>query len=201
MEKFAVIDTETNWNNEVMSIGVVVADAKSFDLIDKKYYIIAPEYLKGGMFFNALRDVDSKLIIECNRANAIANLVDWFEKHGVISLYAYNATFDYSHLPELSMFRWFDIMRLAAYRQYNPKIKEADCCRTGRLIRNYGVESILKLLNGDERYCETHNALNDAADELLIMKLLQHSPEEYIELEKSRRCQALNEAAVSESDK
>ena len=26
MEKFAVIDTETNWNDEVMSIGIVIAD-------------------------------------------------------------------------------------------------------------------------------------------------------------------------------
>ena len=26
MDKFAVIDTETNWNDEEMSIGVVVAD-------------------------------------------------------------------------------------------------------------------------------------------------------------------------------
>lgn len=28
MEKFAVIDTETNWDDEVMSIGVVVADSE-----------------------------------------------------------------------------------------------------------------------------------------------------------------------------
>ena len=26
---FAVIDTETNWNDEVMSIGIVAADARS----------------------------------------------------------------------------------------------------------------------------------------------------------------------------
>ena len=27
MEKFAVIDTETNWDDQVMSIGTVIADA------------------------------------------------------------------------------------------------------------------------------------------------------------------------------
>lgn len=189
MEKFAVIDTETNWNNEVMSIGVVIADAKTFCVADRKYYIIKPEYLTGGMFSDTLHDVSPKLTIKCRRAEAIADLVNWLAKYEVTSLYAYNATFDYTHLPELSAFRWFDIMRLAAYRQYNPKIKEADCCRTGRLVRNYGVESILKLLSGNVGYSETHNALSDAVDELMIMKLLQHSPEDYIELERPRRCQ------------
>ncbi len=28
-DRFAVIDTETNWDDEVMSVGVVVADTKT----------------------------------------------------------------------------------------------------------------------------------------------------------------------------
>ena len=32
MGKFAVIDTETNWADQVMSIGTVIADADTFDL-------------------------------------------------------------------------------------------------------------------------------------------------------------------------
>ena len=44
MDRFAVIDTETNWRDEVMSIGVVVADSASKEKIDAKYYIIEPEY-------------------------------------------------------------------------------------------------------------------------------------------------------------
>ena len=28
-DKFAVIDTETNWNDQVMSIGIVVADEEN----------------------------------------------------------------------------------------------------------------------------------------------------------------------------
>lgn len=43
IDKFAVIDTETNWNDEVMSIGVVVADSATIEEIDWVYYIIAPE--------------------------------------------------------------------------------------------------------------------------------------------------------------
>lgn len=33
-DKFAVIDTETNWNDEVMSIGVVVADSETKKKMD-----------------------------------------------------------------------------------------------------------------------------------------------------------------------
>ena len=34
MDYFAVIDTETNWNNEVMSIGVVIAEKDTFKKVD-----------------------------------------------------------------------------------------------------------------------------------------------------------------------
>jgi len=58
----------------------------------------------------------------------------------------------------------------------------ADCFRTGRLKRGYGVEAMLRLLSGDRTYCELHNAIHDAVDELEIMKLLGYKPEEYIPL-------------------
>ena len=74
-------------------------------------------------------------------------------------------------------------MRLAAYKQYNPKIPTyADCCSTGRLKRGYGVEPMLRLLSGNHTYHESHNAFHDAMDELEIMKLLKYSPEEYMKL-------------------
>ena len=74
----------------------------------------------------------------------------------------------------------YDIMRLAAYRQYNRAILDsADCCKTGRLKRGYGVENILKMLSGNHRYYETHNAVLDAEDELQIMQLLGHELNEY----------------------
>lgn len=37
MEKFAVIDTETNWNDEVMSIGAVIAEIDTFNACELKY--------------------------------------------------------------------------------------------------------------------------------------------------------------------
>ena len=47
---FAVIDTETNWDNEVMSIGIVIAESLLFEEISSKYYIISPECDRGGMY-------------------------------------------------------------------------------------------------------------------------------------------------------
>lgn len=183
MGKFAVIDTETNWADQVMSIGTVIADANTFESIDSKYHILPIECQIGGMYENTLFIETPVQPILCTRAEAIADLRAWFEKHMVCSIFAYNACFDRNHLPELRDFDWYDIMRLAAYRQHNPKIPaDADCCSTGRLKRGYGVEPMLRLLSGKRAYSETHNAFHDALDELRIMQLLKYHPSTYIPL-------------------
>lgn len=189
MEKFAVIDTETNWDDEVMSIGVVIADSDTFDALEHKYYILTPEYKVGGMFSFSLRikfDFPCETL-ECTRAQAISDLSDCLREHNVTKLFAYNACFDYRHLPELQAYTWYDIMRLAAYRQYNKTIKEEDCCSTGRLKRNFGVECMKTMLTGLRG--EKHNALSDAVDELTnIMKPLGHKIGAYIPyIPKNRR--------------
>ena len=179
VEKFAVIDIETNWNNEVMSIGVVVADAKSKEEIDSVYYIMDPEYKIGGMYVNELRFHEKRACI-ANRKQALKEIEQWLDKHSVQKLFAYNASFDKRHLPEYSRFAWYDIMRLAAYRQYNKAIpNSAECCKTGKLKQGYSVENILKMLSEDNSYSETHNAVLDAEDELRIMQLLKFDISEY----------------------
>jgi len=179
MDKFAVIDTETNWNDEVMSIGVVVADSGTKKKIDSVYYIIDPEYRVGGMYANELR-LDEKNVCITNRDQALKEMKEWLDGYGVKKLFAYNASFDKRHLPEYSEYEWYDIMRLAAYRQYNKAIPgSADCCTTGKLKRGYGVEEVLQMLRKDKRYSETHNAVSDAQDELEIMQLLGHEIKEY----------------------
>ncbi len=183
MGKFAVIDTETNWSDQVMSIGTVIADAVTFTPIEAKYHILPIECEIGGMYESTLFSKTPVKPILCTRAEAIADLRTWFHQHGVRSIFAYNACFDRNHLPELRNFEWYDIMRLAAYRQYNHKIPaNADCCATGRLKRGYGVEPMLRLLSGKCTYCESHNAFHDAMDELEIMKLMKYAPEDYIRL-------------------
>ena len=183
MGKFAVIDTETNWADQVMSLGTVIADTETFKVYEAKYHILPIECQIGGMYENTLWIETPVSPILCTRAEAIADLRGWFCAHGVDAIFAYNASFDRNHLPELRDFSWFDIMRLAAYRQHNPKIPAtADLCSTGRLKRGYGVEAMLRILSGRNTYSESHNAFHDALDELEIMRLLRHPLSRYIPL-------------------
>ena len=54
MSRLAVIDTEITWGDEVMSIGIAIADPDDFRLIDKRYYILTPFKNHGGMYTCAL---------------------------------------------------------------------------------------------------------------------------------------------------
>ena len=183
MEKFAVIDTETNWDDQVMSIGTVIADAKAFSPIAARYHVLPSECSVGGMYTDALFPKLPVKPILCSREEAVSDLLCWLSRHGVKAIFAYNARFDRGHLPELHALRWHDIMRAAIYRQTNPKIPPcADCYSTGRMKHGYSVEAMLRLLSGKSSYRETHNALLDALDELTIMRLMERSPEDYLPL-------------------
>lgn len=180
MGKFAVIDTEINWADQVMSIGTVIADVDTFETIDAKYHILPSECEIGGIYYDTLFLETPVQPILCTRTEAISDLRAWFRAHKVHTIFASNACFDFNHLPELRDYDWCDIMRLAAYRQHNFKIPAtAECCSTGRMKRGYGVEAMLRLLSGRHRYQETHNAFHDAMDELTIMRLLNHPFECY----------------------
>lgn len=183
MGKFAVIDTETNWIDQVMSVGCCIANTENFCLIDAKYHILTPEYEIGGMYEGTLFIDTQPAPIICTRKEALADLTNWFRHHDIQAIFAYNAAFDRNHLPELQNYQWYDIMRLAAYRQTNPMIPAtADCFSTGRLKRGYGVEPMLQLLSGNCTYRELHNAVTDAMDELDILRLLNHPLEAYVPL-------------------
>lgn len=176
---FAVIDTETNWNNQIMSIGIVIADVNTYNIVNTLYYIITPEAAIGG-FYSDVIEMPGIPNRRYRRSEAISNIHQCFAEYDVKSIFAYNATFDYNHLPELSVYMWHDIMKLAAYKQYNPWIsRNAECCSTGRLKKNYNVEAIMRMLTGNPDYFEKHNALCDAVDELRIMQLLGHRLEKY----------------------
>ena len=175
----AVIDTETNWRDEVMSLGVAIADIETFRCVEKRYYIFEPEVFVGGIYQGVLNKCDVNPY-KMSRDEAMSDLRNYLLTSRVSKVLAYNAKFDYGHLPELSEFDWFDIMRLAAYKQYNSYIPDnLPCCKTGRLKTNYGVEPIMRMLTGNSRYFETHNAVNDAVDELKIVELLGHPIETY----------------------
>lgn len=179
--RFAVIDTETNWNDDVMSIGVLIAKCKNFNRTDSRYYILPHEESIGGMYSHSMRRTSHE-IITVHRYDAIDDLKFLLDSNGVDDLFAYNAHFDKRHLPELSDYCWHDIMKVAAYKQHNPCIPDhLPCCKTGRLKRGYGVEAMLQIL-GEEDYCESHNAIIDARDELKIMELLGYEIDFYPEI-------------------
>jgi hypothetical protein len=176
----AVIDTETNWHDEVMSVGIALADAGTFKCLDLRYYILEPEIYVGGMFDSVLYIAKDAAQLKGDRKKVMKDIAKYLKEKGAGSIFAYNARFDYGHMPELSDFDWFDIMRLAAYKQYNKSIPAtAECCKTGRLKRGYGVEEILRMLGHGTNYCETHNAVRDAEDELKIMELMGQPLEAY----------------------
>ncbi len=183
MAYFAVIDTETNWNNELMSIGTVIADCDTFELIKVRYHVLVPQYKVGGMFSDVLFPDNRLKPVLCSKTEAMTDLVCLLKEYGVSSVFAYNAAFDRRLMPEMNVFDWYDIMSFAAYRQYNHKITPFDdCYKTGRLKHNYGVEAMMRRLSENNTYRETHNALYDALDELEIMRLLGYAPCKYIRM-------------------
>lgn len=54
-EYFAVIDTESNIHGELMSVGMVIADKRTFRPILKEYLMITPACNKAAMYSSALR--------------------------------------------------------------------------------------------------------------------------------------------------
>ncbi len=180
-KKFAVIDTETTWSDEVMSIGVVIASEEDFKPLSSNYWIITEAAKKGGMYSRTL-EIPGIPSIRTDREGALSQMRAYLYENEVTDLLAYNANFDKRHLPEFKDFTWRDILKLAAYKQHNPAIPEcADCCGTGRLKRNYRVECILEMF-GEVDYREMHNALTDSEDELRIMGYLAKSVGEYPEI-------------------
>lgn len=173
-EIFAVIDTETNYNNNLISVGVVAVDSTTLEIVGEYYGIFDPEYKTPSMYAYVL-NYRGVPINNVARYNVIVkDLILFLNSYGIKKIFAYNARFDFMHLPDLHIFEWYDIMRLAAYQQYNYKITERfECCKTGRLKCHYGVEDIYRLLSDNYRYCEVHNALADARDELEIIRMLK----------------------------
>lgn len=172
-DNIAIIDTETTFSDKVMSIGVVISNKNNYEPINSSYYVLSPEFKEMAMFRDYIYQTKIKPQI-CNRVDAIQNIEKLLKDYQVGYIFAYNAYFDYNHLPELQKYQWFDIMKLAAYKQYNRFLSDDFVyCNTGRLKKNYGVESIFRLLSNNINYSETHNAINDAIDELKIMKMLQ----------------------------
>lgn len=173
MKYFAVVDTETTWSNEVMSIGLVIADANNIMPIHAKYYIVDPAYREGGMYSPVLFVHGNNNTYVYRRKECLDDIKDLLNEYNVKKIFAYNASFDKKYFPELTNYTWYDIMKIAAYKQYNKMIPSTvECYSTGKMKKGYSVEGILRMIGTDKSYRETHNAYLDALDELSIIRLL-----------------------------
>lgn len=176
-KRICVIDTETNYEDEVISIGAAIVDASTYDVIDTLYVVVYPECLKPAMFSDELDIPGVNIDLKDSRSKCIKKIKELLNQYEIKNIFAYNACFDCYHLPELNHYNWYDIMKIAAYKQYNPSlIGHGYFYSTGRLMRGYGVENVLRLLKKKHHlktYKEIHNAVNDAIDEAEVMKLLE----------------------------
>lgn len=193
INNFAIIDIETTGNRIVglkfetkykdtaFSVGVVIADSNTLQPVYAKYYILTPECEENGMFKECLRIAPIEITKECSREECMQELKDAFFKYNIEDVFGYNISFDYQHLKELEKYKWYDIASKAAYLGENPFLNKENGSyyETGRLKKGYGVESMFKLVTGDTGYRETHNAIFDAIDELVIMQKLDYKPSEY----------------------
>ncbi len=192
-EMFAVVDVETTWSDvqslefgekykdAAFSIGVIIADAKTFQIVRALYYVLEPECSENGKFQMNINMVPEDMTCKCSREEAINGIKHILKEHRVEKVFAYSAGFDKRHLPELADYSWCDIINKAAYRDENNLLTDDkfEFYASGRLKRGYGAQDIYRLMSGDQCYCETHNALYDAIDELYIMEKLGYAPSEY----------------------
>ena len=123
-ERIAVIDTETTYYDDVMSIGIVIANREDLSRQKTLYYVFPEQCGKPAMFGSALF-VEGQEVIRMCRQDALREIDGILKEWNVTMIFAYNALFDKGHLPELTGYVWRDIMKLAAYRQYNPYIPES----------------------------------------------------------------------------
>lgn len=176
-----VIDTETNFKDIVMSIGVLIFEYDTFKIFEKKYLILSPEYKYGGMYSSVLYDTRDNEIQTVERRGAISIIQELFKKYDIKFIFAYNASFDKNKLNELSSFNWLDIMNVAANKFLNNKLPTSGAYYpSGKLIRGYGVEMMYRYMI-DKKYKEIHNAICDVEDEFEILKSLNKPIEIFIE--------------------
>ena len=203
---FAVIDIETNWDDEAMSIGYVIANDSDFRPIKYGYYVLGDVSHKG-MYESALKleafayRYAGEVGYCGSRERALAHIDQVFQQYEVQHLFAYNATFDQTRLPELNMYLWHDIVEKSAYKQYNPWIPaHIPTYKTGRMKSGYSAESVYQMVTQDLSFKETHNAYYDAIDELKIMFHLGHPVDTYTPLGiMSRKSNEMNSGKASQS--
>ncbi|MDW2891377.1 AAA family ATPase [Mesomycoplasma ovipneumoniae] len=191
-KNIAVIDVETNYDSEIFSVGVVIADSTNFKLIAKKYWIIENNLKVGGKYasnvwFPLPFEFKEETIVVQTREKMIVHLINFLKYYEVKNWFSYTK-YDFWHLPELhESFEYNDISIVAKNKQFNKYIPlNAETTKNGDLKRGWKVENIYRMVTKNENYLETHNALLDAIDELRIMELLNLDIETFLNSNKNK---------------
>ncbi|MEG3825642.1 hypothetical protein MOV3098_00130 [Mesomycoplasma ovipneumoniae] len=182
----AVIDVETNYDSEIFSVGVVIADSANFQWFDKKYWVIKNNWKVGGMYIHKTfvplpLEFREEINVVQTHKEMITQLIRFLKSYKVKNWFSYT-TFDFKHLPELhKSFEHNDISIFAKSKQFNKHIPlSAELTKNGDLKRGWNAQDIYRMLTKDQSYIETHNALLDAMDELQIMELLDLDIETFL---------------------
>ncbi|MDW2834166.1 hypothetical protein [Mesomycoplasma ovipneumoniae] len=185
-KNIAVIDVETNYDNEVFSVGVVIADSADFQWFDKEYWIIENNLKVGGMYARNIwvplpLEFREEINVVKTRQEMIAQLIHFLKSYKVKNWFSYTK-YDFRHLPELhKSFEHNDISIFAKSKQFNKHIPlNAVTTKKGDLKSGWNAQNIYRMLTKDQSYIETHNALLDAMDELRIMELLDLDIETFL---------------------
>jgi hypothetical protein len=178
LQTIAIIDTKTNYIDNAISVGVAIVNTNNWQLQQAQYYLISPELINNHQYdnlniahvyksyFGQLSDVE----------NHIRKLLS---DYNVTNIYAYNATFVFQSLPGLQLYFWYDIMKIAAYKQYNKYLPQnIEYLENGRIKYGYGIKNIMEYLT-QTYFFYTNHALYDVLDEIRIMKMLELNIEEY----------------------
>jgi len=178
MSKIIVIDTETvTGNYGLLSVGAAVSewDGKKAEPLDI-YFGFSDEFEHGFYFAQQYAYALRNNVTRKPRRFIEAELAELIRRHGLKTVFAYNASFDKEvarkYLPALQL-TWLDLMkparRILAGAEHYPAYKKlhphTELTRSGVLKRGYSVECVGRYLGLPH---ETHVAVEDALMETEI---------------------------------
>lgn len=172
LDIIAIIDAKLNFIDEIISIGIAIVDAKTFEIKTAEYFLVPEELIIDGFnngnitiahtyqtYFGAHKDIE----------NHIRKLLN---QYNITNIYTFNGKFIYSKLTGLQKYHWYDIMKVAAYKQYNYKLPDNLMFNDqGRLLYKCNIKDLMEILTKTYFYYTNH-ALYDVLDETKMMKLL-----------------------------
>ena len=179
LDVIAIIDAKLNFIDEIISIGIAIVDAKTFKVKTAEYFLVPEELIIDGFnndnitiahtyqtYFGAHKDIE----------NHIRKLLN---QYNITNIYTFNGKFIYRKLAGLQKYHWYDIIKVAAYKQYNYKLPDNLMFNDqGRLLYKCNIKDLMEILTKTYFYYTNH-ALYDTLDIARMMSLIDLPIEQY----------------------